>query len=313
MLRYSVRRIVLAVPVLFVVLTIIFLAVRVAPGDPAFAVLGDRASEEALQNVRERMGTNLPLWQQYVTYLSGIVRGDLGTSLVTGRSAASQIAGVLPHTVQLTATAILIGLLGMPVGVWAAVKRNKLPDYLSRVLSLAGLSFPAFYLAILLILLFSVRLGWFPTTGVGAFNNPAQNLRHLVLPALSLGLISGAYVTRVTRSVVLNILTEDFVRTARSKGLRERVVLYRHALRPGLVPVASLVGIFTITLLGSAVTTEIVFARPGLGRFLVNATMQRDYGLIQGAVVSFGIMVVVVNVLTDLVYGLLDPKVRSRA
>lgn len=313
MLRYALKRILIAIPVLFVVLTIIFLAVRVAPGDPAYAVLGDRASEAALNSVRERMGLNDSLPVQFWDYLSGILRGDLGVSLVTGRSAAGTIMGVLPHTVQLTFAAITLGLLlGIPTGVWAAVHRNRWPDYVGRVVSLAGLSFPAFYLAILLMLFFAVKLGWFPTTGVGDFTDPAANLRHLALPALSLGLISGAYVTRVTRSVVLNILTEDFVRTARSKGLAERIVLYRHALRPGLVPVASLVGIFTITLLGSAVTTEIVFARPGLGRLLVNATMQRDYGLIQGVVVVFGALVVIVNVLTDIIYGALDPKVRSR-
>jgi peptide/nickel transport system permease protein/glutathione transport system permease protein len=310
--RYAAQRIIIAIPVLLVVLTIIFLAVRVAPGDPALAVLGDRASDVALDAVRERMGLNDPLPVQFWDYLTGIIRGDLGVSLVTGRSAAGMIGGVLPHTVQLTVSAVLLGLLfGIPTGVWAAVYRNRWPDYLGRVVSLAGLSFPAFYLAILLIMLFAVYLGWFPTTGVGAFSDPVQNLRHLILPAVTLGLIAGAYVTRVTRSVVLNILTEDFVRTARSKGLAERIVLYRHALRPGLIPVASLVGIFTITLLGSAVTTEIVFARPGLGRLLVNATMQRDYGLIQGVVVVFGMMVVLVNVITDIVYGALDPKVRS--
>lgn len=313
MLRYAVERILIAIPVLLIVLTVIFLAVRVAPGDPALAVLGDRATDEALDRVRDRMGLNESLPVQFWDYLSGLLRGDLGVSLVTGRSAAETIAGVLPHTVQLTAAALFLGLLsGIPTGVAAAVHRNKWPDYVGRVVSLAGLSFPAFYLAILLMLLFSVYLGWFPTTGVGDFSDPIANLRHLVLPAVTLGLIAGAYVTRVTRSVVLNILTEDFVRTARSKGLKERVVLFAHALRPGLIPVASLVGIFTISLLGSAVTTEIVFARPGLGRLLVNATMQRDYGLIQAVVVVFGILVVTVNVLTDLVYGALDPKVRSQ-
>lgn len=313
MLRYALRRIIVAIPVLLIVLTVIFFAIRVAPGDPALAVLGDRASDAALEQVRERMGLNAPLMSQYWTFLSGILRGDLGLSLVTGRTASSMVGGVLPHTVELAVSSLLLGLLlGLPTGVWAAVNRNRWPDYVGRVVSLAGLSFPAFYLAILLMLLFAVILGWFPTTGVGEFSDPITNLRHLALPTLSLGLITGAYITRVTRSIVLNILTEDYVRTARSKGIKERVVLYKHALRPGLIPVASLVGIFSISLLGSAVTTEIVFARPGIGRLLVNATMQRDYGLIQGVVVVIAIMVVLVNVITDLVYGALDPKARSQ-
>lgn len=312
MLRYILKRVFIAIPVLFVVLTVIFFVIRVAPGDPAVAVLGDRASEAALEAVRARMGLNEPLMVQYWQFLSGILRGDLGVSLVTGRPAGSTIWGVLPHTVELTFGAVFLGLvLGIPTGVWAAVHRNRWPDYLGRIVSLTGLSFPAFYLGILLMLLFAVKLGWFPTTGVGDFTEPVANLRHLVLPALSLGMIAGAYVTRVTRSVVLNILTEDFVRTARAKGLRERVVLFRHALRPGLVPVASLVGIFTITLLGSAVTTEIVFSRPGVGRLLVFATQQRDYGLIQAIIVVFAVLVVLVNVLTDITYGALDPKARS--
>ena len=312
MLRYTVQRILVAIPVLLIVLTVIFLAIRVAPGDPALAVLGDRATEDALERVRERMGLNAPLHIQYWEFLSGLLVGDLGLSLVTGRTASSMVAGVLPHTVQLAFSAIVISLiLGIPTGVWAAVNRNRWPDYLGRIVSLTGLSFPAFYLAILMMLLFAVVLGWFPTTGVQPFSDPIGNLRHLVLPAVTLGMIAGAYVTRVTRSIVLNILTEDYVRTARSKGLGERVVLFKHALRPGLIPIASLVGIYAITLLGSAVTTEIVFARPGLGRLLVNATMQRDYGLIQAVVVVFAIIVVAVNVITDLVYGALDPKVRS--
>lgn len=313
MLRFAVRRIVTAIPVLLIVLTVIFFAIRVAPGDPAIAALGNQASESALERVRERMGLNVPLAQQYWNFISGLVfRGDLGNSLITGRTGSSMVLGVLPHTVQLAISSMFMGLvIGLPTGVWAAVHRNKWPDYVGRVFSLAGLSFPAFYLAILLMLLFAVVLGWFPTTGVGDFSDPVNNLQHLVLPTMSLALITSAYVTRVTRSIVLNILTEDYVRTARSKGLKERVVLYKHALRPGLIPVASLVGIFSITLLGSAVTTEIVFARPGIGRLLVNATMQRDYGLIQAVVVVIAIMVVVVNVITDLVYGALDPKVRS--
>ena len=311
MLRHILRRLLLAIPTMFVVVTIIFLLVRVIPGDPARAALGDYATEAAVQDLRQELGLSDPLWEQYVNYLGGLVQGDLGTTMVTRDSAWNQISFVLPHTLELTAVAIAIAiLLGIPVGVITAVRQNSPVDYTGRVVSLMGLSIPAFYLGLLLIYLFSAQLGWFPAIGAGNFSDPADNIYHLILPAVSLGLIEMAYVSRMTRSVMIGVLADDYVRTARAKGLIERTVLFKHAFRAGLVPVISLIGIFVISLIGSSVLTETVFARPGLGKLMIGAIKQRDYTLLQAIMVIYAFIIVVINIITDLIYTYVDPRVR---
>ena len=311
MLAHILRRLLLAIPTLFVVLTIIFVIVRVAPGDPATAALGDYASEEAVASLRTRMGLDEPIWRQYLTFLTDLGRGDLGNSLISGKPAWEQIKFVLPYTLELTFAAILIGLaLGVPLGVVTAVKRNGVIDYTGRVLSLIGLSVPAFYLGILLIYTFAVQLDLFPAVSSPPFSEPFGNLHALVLPAFTLGLIETAYITRMTRSVMLGILSDDYVRTARAKGLVERTVLIRHALRAGLIPIVSLIGIFAISLIGSSVLTEEVFARPGLGKLMVGATKQRDYTLLQSIMVIYAFFIILINIATDLVYTMVDPRVR---
>jgi len=308
---YALRRIALAIPTLLVVLTIVFCLVRFAPGDPATAALGPDASADAIAAARQRMGLTEPLLRQYASYLGGLAHGDLGRSLISGRPIAADLFASLPHTIELTLAALLIGLAtGLPLALWAAMRRNEWPDYLGRIVSLVGLSFPAFHLGILMILLFSIKLHWLPITGAGAFDDPVDNLRHLVLPAVSLGLVGTAYVARVARSTVLKVKEEDFIRAVRAKGLRPSQVTYRHTLRSALIPVTSLLGVFSITLLGSAVTTELVFARPGIGRMLVQATLERDYNVIQSVMSVVAVMVVLVNLGTDLAYGFLDPRVR---
>jgi ABC-type dipeptide/oligopeptide/nickel transport system permease component len=220
MLNYIIRRILQSVPILFVVLTLVFVVVRILPGDPAVAALGDYASKDAVQALREKMGLNVPLWLQYLRFLGDLCRGNLGTSIITGYPVAAQLMKVLPYSLELTFSAILFGFLfGIPLGISAAVKRNSFIDYFNRVFSLMGLSIPAFFLGILLMLLFSIKLKLFPVVGGGDLSNLSSNLRYLFLPALSLGLIMTAYVTRMTRSSLLNILREDYVRTARSKGI----------------------------------------------------------------------------------------------
>lgn len=309
--KYVLRRLLLSIPTLLAVLTIIFLLVRVVPGDPATAVLGDYASEDAVQQLRQRMGLDDPLYVQYFTFLGDLLRGDLGDSLITGEPVINQIKFVLPYSIELTIAAIIVGLaLGIPTGVLTAVRRNTSVDYIGRVLSLAGVSFPAFYLGVLLLFVFGVKLAILPTIGAKPFSEPIDNLRYLVLPAATLGLIMTAYVTRVTRSVMLNVLSEDYVRTARAKGLRNRVVLFNHALRTAMIPIASLVGIFTISLVGSSVLTEVVFARPGLGKLMVGAVRQRDYTTLQSIMVVYAFIIVLINLFVDLCYGLLDPRVR---
>lgn len=311
LLVYIVRRLILSVPTLLAVLTLVFVIVRVLPGDPAQAALGDYASQEAVEALRARMGLDAPLVVQYGRFLGDLVRGDLGRSLITGKPVAEQIAFVLPYTLQLTLASILLGIvLGVPLGIVTALRRNGWVDYLGRVFSLAGLSVPAFYLGILLMLVFAVELGWFPVVGAGDPGQPGSLLYHLVLPAFSLGLIMTAYVTRMTRSAMLNILSEDYVRTARAKGLDERVVMARHALRSALIPIVSIVGIFAVSLIGSSVMTEIVFSRPGLGKLMVGAMKQRDYTMLQSIMVVYALMIVVINLVVDMIYGMVDPRVR---
>lgn len=311
MLKYTIRRLILAIPTLLGVLTVIFIIVRVAPGDPATAALGDYASKEAVARLRERMGLDAPLWLQYLRFLRNLLQGNLGKSLITSKSVSEQIMFVLPYTLELTFVSVFFGtIFGVPVGVITALRRNDVSDYMGRVFSLVGLSVPAFYLGILLILFFAVKVNLFPAVGGGDLSNLSENLHHVVLPAVTLGLIMTAYVTRMSRSAMLNVLSEDYVRTARAKGLAERVVLFRHALRTALIPIVSLVGIFTISLIGSSVMTEVVFSRPGLGKLMVGAMKQRDYTMLQSIMVIYALVIVLVNLFTDLLYGLLDPRIR---
>jgi ABC-type dipeptide/oligopeptide/nickel transport system permease component len=311
MVRHIGRRLLLAIPTLLAVFTIIFIIVRVAPGDPAVAALGDYASAEAVAALREQMGLNEPLWKQYLTFLGDLAHGDLGRSLINQTPVIEQISFVLPYTLELTAAAILIGLvLGIPTGVLTAIRRNTATDYVGRVVSLLGLSFPAFYLGILLMFFFAVKLDLFPTVGAAPFSEPGRNLHYLVLPAFTLGLIETAYIARMTRSVILTILSDDYVRTARAKGLQEWVVLVRHALRAALIPIVSLVGIFAMSLIGSSVLVEEVFARPGLGKLMVGATKQKDYTTLQSIMVVYALIIVTINLVTDIIYTYVDPRVR---
>lgn len=308
---YLVRRVLLAIPILFAVLTLVFLLVRVAPGDPAVAALGDYASKEAVEALREKMGLNAPLHVQYFQFLAGLFRGDLGRSLINSRPVASQIASVFPYTLELTTSGIIFGsLLGIPLGILTALRRNRLVDYIGRVFSLVGLSVPSFYLGILLLLLFSLKFNLFPVVGGGDLSNLGETLYYLFLPALTLALIMMSYVTRMARSSILNILNDDYVRTARAKGLREWLVIYKHVLRNALLPLLSIVGMFSIVLIGSSVMTEVVFSRPGLGKMMVGAMKQRDYIMLQSIMVIFSSLVVFINLITDLAYGFTDPRIR---
>ncbi len=312
MLKYIAQRLLISIPVFLGVVTIVFLVVRVIPGDPAVAALGDYASKEAVEALRQRMGLNESLPVQYVRFLGNLVRGDLGTSMITGSSIRDQVTHALPYTLQLTVLAILIGtLLGIPIGVYTAVRRNRMADYIGRVLSLTGLSVPAFYLGILLILLLAIFFQWLPAVGGGGGqDDPMKTLSHLILPALTLGLVMTASVARLARSAMLNVLRQDYVRTARAKGLKERVVHLRHALRSALIPIVSVTGIWAVSLIGDSVTVEIVFARPGLGKMMVGAILQRDYTALQSIMVIYTGFVVVINLVVDLIYGWVDPRIR---
>ncbi|MDZ7759672.1 MAG: ABC transporter permease [Desulfovermiculus sp.] len=311
MFQYAVRRLLQAIPILFVVLTLVFILARVLPGDPATAALGDYASKEAVEALREKMGLNDPLWMQYLNFLGNLLQGDLGVSTSTGYSVAKQVVNVLPYTLELTVAGILLGyIFGVPMGISAAVRRNSFIDYFIRAFSLIGLSIPAFYLGILLILVFSIIFPIFPVVGGGDLTDLSDNLRHLALPALSLGLIMTAYITRMTRSSILDIIRDDYVRTARSKGVSERLILYKHVLRNALIPIVALGGLYVVVLIGSSVMVEIVFSRPGLGKLMVGAIKQRDYTTLQSVMVIYAVMVMLINLATDLIYGVIDPRIK---
>ncbi|EKS72470.1 MULTISPECIES: ABC transporter permease [Caballeronia] len=312
MIRYAIKRLLLAVPTLLAMLTAVFVLVRLVPGDPAAAMLGDQASAQALNALRKQMGLDLPMYLQYLHFMGDMMSGNFGASMASGRTVLHEVALVLPWTLQLSLASIAIGLvIGLPLGIWAALRRNAWPDYLGRLLSLVGLSFPSFVSAILLLLVFAVHLRWLPVItsmdqGVGV------QLRNLALPAFNLGLIMAAYVMRVTRSSMLNVMSEDFIRTARAKGVGTARLVLRHGLHNALIPIVTVVGLYFGTLIGNSVLTEIIFNRPGLGKLILSALNTRDYTLLQGLMVVFAACVVVVNLLTDLVYGLIDPRVKYK-
>lgn len=312
MIAYTIRRILLAIPTLLVMLTAIFVLVRLVPGDAASVILGDQASTEALAALREKLGLDQPLYVQYVAFLGNVLSGNLGFSMSTGRSVVSEMLTVLPSTIELTLAAVVIGLIfGLPLGVAAALTRNGWLDYVSRIVSLVGLSFPAFVSGILMLIVFSIQLGWFPVLGGAASGTDfADRMRQLALPALNLGIIMMAYVMRVTRAAMLGVLTEDYIRTARAKGVGSGQLVMRHALRNSLIPIITVVGLYFGTLIGNSVLTEIIFNRPGLGKLIVGALNARDYTLLQGLMIIFAICVIMVNTLTDLAYGLVDPRVK---
>jgi len=313
MLQYVLKRLAMAIPILVAVLTLVFIIIRIVPGDPAMVVLGDQASAEALAALRTKMGLDVPLIEQYFTFLSGVFRGDLGTSLLSGRAVLDEVMTVLPYTVDLTIAGVLIGIIfGVPLGVLTAVYRNSVTDYIIRVFSLIGLSFPAFYSAILLIIVFSIQFRIFPVISDPDLSNYGQRLQHLVLPALNLGLIMVAYITRSTRSSMLEVLREDYVRTAKAKGVPRLVVITRHALKNALIPVVTVIGLYLGVLIGNSVLTEIVFNRPGLGKLILDALSERDYTMLQGVMVIYAFIIVIVNLITDLTYGFVDPRVKHQ-
>ena len=311
MILYVIRRLLAAIPTLLAVLTLVFVLVRIVPGDPAIAILGDRATPDAVAALQAKLGLNRPIWEQYAGFLGRSLQGDFGTSMVTNRPILADVSAVIPHTLDLTLAAMIIGIaIGLPAGVAAALHRNRAIDIAARMLSLIGLSFPVFVSGIFLLLAFALHWRIFPVIGNANLADPFDRLTKLVLPAATLGLVMAAYITRVTRSAMLQVLGEDYIRTARAKGVPWRRVVWRHGLRNAGLPVVTVVGLYVGILIGNSVLTEIVFNRPGLGKIIVGALNQRDYTMLQGLMVIYCLLIVVVNLLTDLAYGVIDPRVK---
>ena len=311
MIFYVIRRLLAAIPTLLAVLTLVFLIVRVVPGNPAIAILGDQATPAAVAALDHKLGLDKPVWQQYANFLGQSLSGDFGHSMITGRPIVTEVGAVLPFTADLTLAALLLGcVIGIPLGVWAALHRNRPIDYAARLLSLLGLSFPVFVSGIYVLLLFALHWHLFPVIGSGRSGDTLDQLHRLVLPATTLGIVMSAYITRVTRSAMLAVLGEDYIRTARAKGVPWRRVVWHHALRNAAMPVVTVVGLYIGILIGNSVLTEIVFNRPGLGSIIVAALNNRDYTMLQGLMVIYCFLIVVVNLITDLTYQLIDPRVK---
>jgi len=302
-------RVVTTLPVLWVVVTVVFLMIHLVPGDPIVQMLGDGATAGDIAGLRHAYGLDVPLGTQYVRYWSGLVHGNLGQSLRLHDSVLHLILQRYPYTLALTLTATLIGVgLAIPAGVASARRVNRWPDRTIGFASLVGLSFPNFALGPILILVFAIDLAMLPVSGAGV--GAGDFVRHLVLPAITLGSGLAAILTRMVRTSMLEELGQDYIRTARAKGLSENVVVYRHALRNALNPVLTVIGLQFGSLLAGAIVTETIFGWPGLGRLTLSAISNRDYALVQGCILAIGLSYVVVNLLTDSVYALADPRMR---
>lgn len=290
--------------------TVIFFMVHLIPGDPVAALLGDLFTRETYEAVQARLGLDKPLITQYVTFLKNVASGHLGTSFRSDRPVALIIAEQFPYTLQLAiASMVLSAVLGIPLGMLAAVRRGRPADYLTMGGALLAICVPSFVLGLGLLLLFSFKLGWFPTIGAGTAGF-GDMIRSLILPALALGLRTAALLSRIARSSLLNVLSLDFIRTARAKGVPARMVLYKHALRNSLLPVITILGLNLGQLLAGTAIVEIVFSRPGIGKLLVDAVLLRDLPQIQGTMLVFLVNVTVVNTLVDVAYSLADPRIR---
>ena len=306
-LRFIARRFLLLIPVLLGVSLLVFSLIHFAPGDPVFASLGMDYDAEQAERLRQELGLDKPVPQQYVWWLGKVLRGDLGRSIVGGETVLNLIRSRLPHTIILTLGSMLVSLLlAIPLGVISAVYRNSIIDNASRVLAMIGISMPVFWLGILLLLFFSLRLRWLPASG----SFMEHGLKSLVLPSIALGTSFTALTMRMTRSAMVEVLLEDYVRTAWAKGLSGRLVYVRHALRNALIPIITVIGMQFGLLLGGAVLTETIFNIPGLGRLLVEAVNRRDYPLIQGVILVTSLIFVAANLLVDLLYVYLDPRIR---
>jgi peptide/nickel transport system permease protein len=332
MTSYIIRRLLSLIPTLFGVSIIVFLFLRMIPGDPALALAGEHATEANVERIREEFGLNEPLPQQYLTYMGKILRGDLGRSILSRRPIIDEIRARFPATAELSLCALIVAMVvGLPAGIISATKRNSIFDNMAMVGSLLGISMPIFWLGLMLNWFFAVRLGWLPSvtrlsSGIelqritnliivdsiltGNAEALLNGIQHLILPAVALGTIPMAIIARMTRSAMLEVLEQDYIRTARAKGLAERVVTTRHALMNALLPVITVLGLQVGVLLSGAVLTETIFAWPGLGRWLYLSILSRDYPIVQGMALFITVLFLVVNLLVDVSYALVDPRIR---
>lgn len=299
------------VATLFGALVVVFLIVRLVPGDPALLYLGEHFSPEAYQDVRRSLGLDRPIHDQFLDYVRRVATGDFGTSFRTHRPVFRELLNQFPYTVLLAVAGLSVAvLIGVPAGIISALRRNQWVDHAAMLFALLGVTMPSFWLGILLMLLFALRLDWFPAIGGGDLAEPRTLLAPLVLPALTLGAGSAALIARLTRSAMLEVLSQDYVRTARAKGLAERRVIGVHALRNAMVPVLTVIGIDLGRMLAGTTVIEIVFSRPGVGHMLVEAMQARDYPAIQGTILFYIAVIIAANTLVDVLYSIVNPRIR---
>ena len=304
LVQYALKRVLLLFPTLIFVSIVIFGMLHLVPGDPAVVIAGPDAHQEDLIRIRERLGLDQPLHVQYLTWIRGVFTGDLGTSIRTGLEIGPRVMNRFANTLQLAvAGGLLATVVGVLIGVISAVKARTALDYAAMSVALIGISVPSFAVGLTLMVVFAVWLGWLPTSGTGTW-------RHFILPTITIASFSTALIARITRSAVLEVLNMDYVTTARAKGLREQLVVFKHALKNAMLPVVTVIGLEFGTLLSGSVITETVFHWPGLGRFLVEGLFQRDFPVVQASVLVIAATFVLLNLLVDLTYGLLDPRVR---
>jgi peptide/nickel transport system permease protein len=311
-MKQMLTRLALTLPVVWLVVSLVFLLIHLVPGDPILQMLGEGATPTDISALRHQYGLDLPLDQQYLHYWAGVLHGDLGSSIRLHDTVAHLIAARYPYTLALTLTALGFGLLlALPAGILAAVRRGRWVDQVLSVVSLFGLSVPGLALGPVLILFFSIYLGWLPVSGASAGGGGGIDWRYLVLPSIAMGASLAAILTRMVRTAMLEELGQDYIRTARAKGLSERAVVCRHALPNAMVPIVTVVGLQFGALLAGAIVTETIFSWPGLGRLTVSAISNRDYALVQGCLLSIGLTYVLVNLLTDVVYRWVNPRMRG--
>jgi peptide/nickel transport system permease protein len=305
MLRYLLTRALFMVPVVWLVVSVVFLLIHLVPGDPIQQMLGEGAAAVDIAAARHAYGLDVPLGEQYMRYWHGILHGDMGKSLRFNQNVGHIIAQAYPFTMELTVSALCVAMaLAIPAGVRSALRRNRWDDRLLSFVSLLGLSFPNFALGPILILFFAIELGWLPVSGSGSF-------AHIILPAITMGGALAAILTRMVRTSMLEELNQDYVRTARAKGLPEHTVVYRHALRNAMIPILTVVGLQFGAMLAGAIVTETIFSWPGIGRLTVQAISNRDYYLVQGCILVIGLTYVLVNFITDLLYSVANPRIRQ--
>ena len=308
--KYILKRLLMLIPVILGVTFIVFFILNLSPGDPAAMILGEQATAEALEMKREELGLNDPLLVRYFNYMKDLLRGDMGVSYRNSISVWDQVIDRFPNTVVLAIAGILVALLiGIPLGILSAKKQNTVIDNISMVLSLIGVSMPNFWFGLLVVMLFALKLGWLPSQGMGEGFVPL--LQSLVLPALTLGTGSAGTIARMTRSSMLEVIRQDYISPARSKGVDERTVTYQHMLRNALIPIITAVGLQFGTLLGGAMLTETVFSWPGLGRLMVENIKSKDIPMVLGCVVFLATMFTIVNLVVDIIYAFVDPRIKS--